>query len=78
MKWNKYTTTDSIPFETTLVIKVEYTCVGIGQYYELYLCEKALNSKGEVYFLDNRGECVYLRMGKLVEWVDLGGDDERS
>lgn len=76
MKWIKYTTIKNIPFETDLVIKVEYTCAGLGQYEELYLCEKVVNSRGEVYFLDNRGECVYLRTGKLIEWVDLGGDDE--
>lgn len=76
MKWVKYTTTENIPFETDIVLKVEYHCSGIGLYEELYLCEKVLNSRGEVYFFDNRGECVYLRRGKLLEWIYLGGDDE--
>lgn len=76
MKWVKFTTLESIPFETDLVIKVEYTTSGIGQFEEWHLCEKVLNSRGEVYFLDNRGECVYIRTGKLIEWVDLGGGDE--
>lgn len=75
MKWNKHTTVAVIPFDTDLVLKVEYHCAGVGLYEELYLCEKVVNRIGDVYFIDRGGDYIFFEDGRLIAWVDLGEED---